>query len=127
MMLLIGGQLAATIAIGAVAALTWGTHAGYSALSGGLIGVIPGFYLAARLAQQRGGAAAGDLLRRIYVGEMVKITFTVALFVIAIVLLNANFLMVLLGYGTTIAVNWFVVLQADIGETPRRESAAGQG
>lgn len=126
MMLLVGGQLLATIAAGAVAALLGGSYAAYSALSGGLIGVIPSFYLAARMSGRRGGAGAEQALRRIYVGEMVKIAFTVALFIIAIVLLNADFLIVLLAYAATVAVNWVVVAIADIGETPRRDSTAGQ-
>lgn len=118
MLQVIAGQLGMTLCIAATLLLTLGGAAAYAALVGGLVGVIPNYYLALRLLRSRGSAAAEEALRQIYVGELVKIAFTAAMFVIAIVLLNADFLIVALTYIATVAVNWLAFLCADLGERP---------
>lgn len=118
MMQLIAGQLVLALTIAAALRLTLGGAAGYAALVGGLVGVVPNFYLALRMARSGGNAVAEMALRTIYVGELIKIAFTVAMFVIAIVLLDANFLIVVLTYIATVAVNWFAFLLVDLGERP---------
>lgn len=118
MMLLVAGQLGVTVIIAAALMATLGRPAAYAALVGGLVGVVPNYYLALRLLRRRGSASAEAALRHIYVGELIKVAFTAAMFVIAIVVLNANFLIVVLTYIATVAVNWFAFLVADLGERP---------
>lgn len=119
--LVIAWQLAVAIAIASGLALTLGSQAGYSALVGACIGVLPGYYLAGRIFRHRRGATAEDSLREIYTGEFIKIAFTAALFVMAILLLNASFLIVVATYAATVAVNWGALLVVNLGETDARE------
>ena len=76
--------VAAQIAVGLLIALALfvlqGQFQGYSALVGALIAALPNYYLVVRMFQRRGSDSAEDLLRNVYVAEMVKIVFTVSLF-----------------------------------------------
>lgn len=123
MMRVVAGQLAAAVTVAIVLGGLWGSHAGYSALVGALIGVVPNYFLALRLARRHRSVAAEHLLRGVYVGALIKIVFTAAMFVIAIAALNVNFLIVLATYIATVAVSWLAVLLGDLGEAPR----AGRG
>jgi F0F1-type ATP synthase assembly protein I len=58
-------------------------------------------------------------LRGIYTGELLKIAFTIALFVIAIRLLDVMFLLVVASYLAMVAVNWLALLFIDVGEAPQ--------
>ncbi|MGR8919789.1 MAG: ATP synthase subunit I [Gammaproteobacteria bacterium] len=124
MLKLVAGQLGAALAIAAVCAVMFDPHIGYSALVGGLIGVLPNYYLAGRLSRRPAGATAIQSLRGIYVGEFIKILFTIALFVIAIRLLHVEFLTVVLTYLAMMVVNWLALLLADLGERPRSPGTA---
>ena len=126
MMQVVIGQLVVT-GVAAVLGALWGMHASYSALVGGLVGVIPNYYLARRLAQRQRSASAEQALRAIYIGELIKIAFTAALFVIAIMLLRVNFLVAVLGYLATAAVHWIAFLRADVGENPRAPARGEAG
>ena len=61
----------------------FGTVAGYSALAGGLICVIPNAFLALRLIMPRRDPGAHGLLRAAYAGELGKILLTVLMFSLA--------------------------------------------
>ena len=66
-----------------LAAILWGaggTVAGYSALLGGLITVLPNAFLALRLALPRRDPGAQALVRAAYVGELGKFALTVLFF-----------------------------------------------
>lgn len=65
--------------------------------------------------------SAEKALRSIYLGEGIKVVFTVALFVIALRLLDVDLVFVGLGYVATIVVNWVAVYKADLGESPGRQ------
>jgi ATP synthase protein I len=68
---------------GVVAAGFWGTGgtiAGYSALLGSLIVVLPNAFLALRLAVPRRDPGAHALVRAAYIGEIGKLALTVLLF-----------------------------------------------
>ena len=56
-----------------------GNLVGYSALLGGLTVILPNFYFAQRLFAQTGAQAADKIVRAFYVGEAMKLLFTVAL------------------------------------------------
>ena len=73
-------QLALTVVI---AALFWGISgnvAGYSALLGGMICVIPNAFLALRLSVPRRDPGADALVRAAYIGELGKLALTVLMF-----------------------------------------------
>ena len=120
---LVAGQIGVVAVIAAVLAVVMGNSGAYAALVGGLVGVLPNYYLARRMARRQRGATPEQALHQIYVGELIKIAFTAAMFVIAIKLLNVNFLIVVLTYIATVAVNWLAFLFADLGESPREQNA----
>ena len=84
--------LLAQLALSAVlAAILWGINgsvAGYSALLGGLICVIPNAFLALRLVVPRRDPGADALVRAAYIGELGKLALTVLMFGIAFTLLR---------------------------------------
>ena len=80
MLTVLAGQLGSGTAL---AALLWGTSgsvAGYSALLGSLVCVIPNAFLALRLAMPRRDPGARALVRAAYVGELGKLALTALLF-----------------------------------------------
>ncbi|MEQ8234182.1 MAG: ATP synthase subunit I [Gammaproteobacteria bacterium] len=121
---IVAGQLGTVAVIAAVLAGVMGSGGAYAALVGGLVAVLPNYYLARRLARRQRGTTPEQALHHIYVGELIKIAFTAAMFVIAIKLLNVDFLIVVLTYIATVAVNWVAFLFADLGESPRTRKAA---
>lgn len=63
--------------------------------------------------------SAEKALRSIYLGEGIKVVFTVALFIIAVRLLDVHLGIVAGAYVATVIVNWAAVYKADLGESPR--------
>jgi ATP synthase protein I len=84
--------LVSQIGIGTVlAAVLWGLYghvAGYSALLGSLICVIPNAFLALRLVVPRRDPGAGALIRAAYIGELGKLALTVLMFSIVFVMVK---------------------------------------
>ncbi|MCP4302975.1 MAG: F0F1 ATP synthase subunit I [Gammaproteobacteria bacterium] len=76
--------LVAQMGVGAVlAAVLWGIYgdvAGYSALLGSLVCVIPNAFLALRLVVPRRDPGAAALVRAAYIGELGKLALTVLFF-----------------------------------------------
>ena len=116
---LLVGQLLAALALTLVLALWPGLAAAYSAMVGALIAIVPNYFLAARLTRCKPGATPSESLRGIYTGELLKIAFTVALFVIAIRLLDVVFLIVIASYLAMVATNGLALLFIDVGEQPQ--------
>ena len=116
---LLVGQLLAALALTFVLALWPGLAAAYSAMVGAFIAIVPNYFLAARLMRRKPGATPSESLRGIYTGEFLKIAFTVALFVIAIRLLDVVFLIVVASYLAMVAINWLALLFIDVSEQPR--------
>ena len=116
---LIVAQSLAAVAITLVLSVWLGKTAAYSALVGAIIVIVPNFYLARRLLGRGPGATPSESLHGIYTGELLKITFTIALFVIAIRLLDVVFLMVVASYLAMAMINWLALLFIDVGEAPQ--------
>lgn len=116
---LIVAQSLAAVAITLVLSVWLGKTAAYSALVGAIIAIVPNFYLARRLLGRGPGATPSESLRGIYTGELLKITFTIALFVIAIRLLDVVFLIVVASYLAMAMINWLALLFIDVGEAPQ--------
>jgi ATP synthase protein I len=85
----------------------------YSVLVGTLIGAVPNFYLARRIVSLGGDVQPGRMLRAFYVGETIKILSSVAMFVIAMMLLDVHVMYVFGGYLATLLVFWFALLMPE--------------
>ncbi len=75
----------------AVAVVLWGFFgdvAGYSALLGSLVSVVPNAFLALRLAVPRRNPGAEGLVRAAYVGELGKLALTVLFFTVVFTLVR---------------------------------------
>ena len=85
-------MLMAQLGVGAaLAAVLWslfGDVAGYSALLGSLVCVMPNAFLALRLALPRRDPGAQALVRAAYIGELGKLALTVLLFVLVFTLVK---------------------------------------
>ena len=118
----VAGQIAVALGISLVLTIAFGTRFGYSALVGAGIGILPSYYLAVRMFTRAKSMSPEQALRGIYLGGGIKVTFTVALFVLAILLLDVEFVVVILTYVAVVAVNWVAIFVADLGESPRKHA-----
>ena len=114
-MRIVATQVAVGLVIAVVLFLIKGWGEAYSALAGTLIGVLPSYYLGNRIFGSSSGASGDILLKQIYVAEMMKLGFTVALFLITILILDAIFSIVLAAYAAVVAVNWIAMKVANLG------------
>ncbi len=104
-------QLGLTLLAGIVALGLAGGVAGYSAVLGGLIGVIPSAFLGARMMAVNQSGNPRKMLNAAYVGEAVKWLLTFGLFVgvyLWVSPLNAGAL--LAGFIVVHAGVWFAIL-----------------
>ena len=118
----VAGQIAVALCASVVITAAFGVRFGYSALVGAAIGILPSYYLAVRLFRRTQSMSPEQALRGIYLGEGIKVAFTVALFVVAIRVLDVELVVVLLTYVATVAVNWIAIFVADLGESPRERA-----
>jgi len=81
-------QLGAGTAIAVILQSIYGAVAGYSALLGTLVSVVPNAFLALRLAVPRRDSGARSLVRAAYAGELGKLALTVLLFVLVFTLVK---------------------------------------
>lgn len=80
MLKVIAGQFGLGVALAAVLWSAFGTVAGYSALLGMLVAVVPNMFLALRLSVPRRDTGAKGLVRAAYIGELGKLALTVLFF-----------------------------------------------
>lgn len=106
------GQLGITLLAGGLFLLSSGARAGYSALIGGGIGTLASLYMAVSFFRAGSAADPRHVLRGVYVGELVKLMMTAALFVAVIVFLPVVFLPLFSGYLATFFVYWLALLKA---------------
>ena len=114
-MRIVAAQVVVGLAIAVGLFFGKGWNQAYSALAGTLIGVLPSYYLGNRIFGAPGGASGDVLLKQIYVAEMIKLGFTVALFLITILILDAIFSIVLCTYAAVVAVNWIAMRASNLG------------
>lgn len=81
-------QLATAAGVAAVVWIGLGTERAIPTLLGGLIGVVPNAFLAARVMSPRAGSSAQSLLRAGWLGEIGKIVIAALLFVAVFVTLK---------------------------------------
>ena len=76
-------QLATALGVAAIVWVGLGSERAIPTLVGGLIGVVPNAFLAARVMSPRAGSSAQSLLRAGWLGEIGKLVITAILFVVA--------------------------------------------
>ncbi len=109
------GQVGSGVLLGAVLWGVYGSVAGYSALLGGLICVVPNAFLALRLTVPRRDQGARSLIRAAYIGEIGKVMLTVLLFSIVFLTVRP------LAAGPLFAGFIVAQLMTFIGLVPRKE------
>ena len=110
-------QIIFVVCLALVSWLIGGQVATYSVLAGGIAGVIPNFYFADRLMRRTRWDGARALTRSVYVGEFLKVGFTVALLVLATRFLVIDFLYLVVGYAGTALANWIALKKVDLGQS----------
>ena len=73
-------QLGAAVALAAIVWIGLGSERATPTLLGGLIGVVPNAFLAARLMSPRAGSSAQSLLRAGWIGEAGKLAIAAVMF-----------------------------------------------
>jgi len=115
--------VAVQLAVAAVMALGlwvfYGAAPARSALVGGLISAAGSLLFARWLAKAAGGSPRA-FARAFYVGEGLKIVLTVALFWVAIALLEANLAPLFITYAVTLMVYWLALLPETSGAWPQQ-------
>jgi ATP synthase protein I len=101
-----GIQLAVTVVLALLSLVLFDSITAASLLSGGLIGILAGFYQAQRMMRADAGAHPEAFMRGLWVSEAVKIVLTVALFIVAIRLLRVTMVPTIVGYAGTYIVYW---------------------
>jgi len=81
-------QLATGLVLAAIVWIWLGSERAIPTLLGGLIGVVPNAFLAARLMSPRAGSSARSLLRAGWIGEAGKIAIAAVLFIAVFVTLK---------------------------------------
>ena len=114
-MSLIFRQLVALLLFVALGAFFFDWSVAYSCLVGGLIWLLPNIYLAGRLAAIGRSVEPVARVRKIYIGSAIKIAYSGALFVIAIVLLEVDFLVVVGTYLLLASINGLSLKYLDLG------------
>lgn len=102
-------QAALTLCIATAALALAGTKAGYSALIGGGINFLTTAYFARRVFTAGPGSTAKRMVRAFYVGEVIKIVLTVALFTVVFLWLDVAFLPLFLAYVVTMLAFWIAL------------------
>ncbi|MGI9290593.1 MAG: ATP synthase subunit I [Gammaproteobacteria bacterium] len=99
-------QLLLTAIVAGIAYLVFGTEFAFSATVGGLIGIVAGSYQAQRMLRVDAGKYPEAFMRGLWTSEVVKIVLTVALFILAIRLLQVQMVPTIVGYAATYVIYW---------------------
>ena len=99
-------QLLLTLALALIALLLVDNNFAASVLTGGLIGMLAGFYQAQRMLRVDAGKHPEAFMQGLWISEALKIVLTVALFITAIRLLRVQMVPTIVGYAGTYIVYW---------------------
>ena len=114
-MVVMAKQIVFVMFLSLVSLILVGNLAAYSVLAGGVSGIIPNFYFDDRLMRRKRWSGARALVRSVYVGEFLKIGFTLALLVLAARFLSIEPPYLLVVYAATVLANWVSVRNVDLG------------
>ncbi len=112
-------QTGAGAAVALVCLLVWGRFACFSALAGALTGVVANMYMTFKALQP--ARTPGRALGQLYLGQLVKVALTVALFVLAARMPQVSWPALLSAYLATLVVFWWVPFAA----VPRTRIGSG--
>ena len=100
-------QLTLVLLIGLVLFLFFEAKTAFAGLVGGLVWLLPNYHMACGLLNLQRGLKPEDRLRKIYLKSAFKIIYSLALFLIAIIFLQVDFLVVVVVYLTLALVSGF--------------------
>jgi ATP synthase protein I len=112
-------QLVLALGLGAVSGILVSTMVGKSALVGGMVAVLPSYYLAKRMLSRSKELSAADNLRSNYIGSVIKIVYTIALFLLVIISVEVNFLTLISAYFVVVLANWLGLVFMDLSESAK--------
>ncbi|MDX1653759.1 MAG: ATP synthase subunit I [Candidatus Competibacteraceae bacterium] len=102
-------QTIVTLLVAIVSFVIADAKAAYSAGIGGGISIVTTAYFAAQVFSARRGAQARKVAQMLFLGEVVKIALTVALFALVLAWLDVSFLPLLLTYTASLFAYWLVL------------------
>ena len=100
-------QLVFTLLLTALIGLVWGFSHAFSAFLGGMICVVANLFFAGKLFLSRRNVCPDKILQNFYRSEVMKLVFTIAMFVMVFVLVKINFLIFILIYMVISLLNLF--------------------
>ena len=106
-------QTGAGAAVALVCLLVWGRYACISALAGAGTGVVANMYMTFKALQT--ARTPRRALGQLYLGQLVKVALTVALFMLAARLPHVSWPALLMAYLATLVVFWWVPLASAPG------------
>jgi len=107
-------QLGVTLVFSLLLYYCFDTRESLSALFGGVIAALANFFFAGRLFVSRKGLDAHQILRRFYRSVSMKMSFTLALFAICIIVLRVSILPFVVAYLlAAVVVNWLFLLNTE--------------
>ena len=98
-------QLTLILLIGLALLLFFDAKLAFAGLVGGLIWLLPNYHMACGLLNLQRGLEPEDRLRKIYLKSVLKIIYSLALFLIAIIFFRVNFSVVVTVYLTLALVS----------------------
>ncbi len=99
-------QVFLTVSFGLCGLTVVSITTGKSAFIGGMVAVLPNYYLAKRMSVSYPEMPIVSL-QRIYIGAFIKIVYTIALFALAIMFLDVEFIIMISSYFLVTLANWF--------------------
>lgn len=115
-------QAGVTLALGAVCTAAFGVDVGKSSLVGGLIGVIANLFMS--IAALRNARTPALALGRLFVGQLLKVLLTVAMFIAVAAQKWLNWPALLGAYVLTLVVFWAVPVLSGQRLPPRSKGPA---
>jgi len=103
-------QIGAGVVIAAVCLALGGTRAGFSALAGAAIGIIANLYMMLKALRPRRSARAA--LGALYIGQLVKVVVTIAMFLAIARLPGLVWPATLVAYIATLVMFWWAPFRA---------------
>jgi ATP synthase protein I len=115
--LLVQTGVGATVSL--VCLLVWGRYACLSALAGAATGIIANMYMTFKALQP--ARTPRRALGQLYLGQVVKVGLTVALFMLAARMPRVSWPALLIAYLATLVVFWWVPFAAASSSSPKAQ------
>ena len=100
-------QLSLVLLLAAFCVVKFNAKSAYSALLGGLVGIIPSALFAAKLFKYQGARAARQIVNSFYKGEALKIILSIFLFTLVFVFCKITPLAFFASYVLVLMTHWF--------------------